>query len=95
MSTPLYNITDIEKAPPCQLGALGVTDMFAYSDNYTDIITLYIIINVDEHGYECMDLLTGETIWFSGCDEVKRVRKYTLDFEKRYRIVKTEEEEKE
>ena len=86
MSIPLYNITDIEKAPVCKLGELGITDMFVYCDKYTDIITLYIITNVDdEYGYECMDLLTGETIWFSGCDEVKRVKEYTLDFGERYR----------
>lgn len=93
MSIPLYNITDIEKAPPCKLGDLGVTDMFVYCDNYTDIIEFYIIINVDEYGYECMNLLTGETIWFAGCNEVKRVTKYNLDFGKRYRDVKTEKKE--
>ena len=94
MSIPLYNITDIEKAPPCKLGELGVTDMFAYPDNYTGIIELYIIINVVKvYGYECVNLLTRETIWFSGCDEVKRVKKYSLDFEKKYRIVKTEKKE--
>ena len=86
MSIPIYNITDIEKAPVCKLGELGISDMFVYRNNYTDIIELYIIINVIKvYGYECVNLLTGETIWFSGCDEVTRVKKYVLDFEKKYR----------
>ena len=94
MSVPIYNITDIEKAPSCKLGELGITDMFVYCDKYTDILTLYVIINVDdEYGYECMSLYTGETIWFSGVNDVKYIRKYTLDFEKRYRSVKTEKKE--
>lgn len=86
MSIPLYNIIDIENAPACKLGELGITDIFAYCDKYTDIITFYIITNVDdEYGYECMSLLTGETIWFSGVNDVKYIRKYSLDFGKRYR----------
>ena len=94
MSIPIYNITDIEKAPIRKLGELGIADMFIYCDNYTGIIEPYIIINVVKvYGYECVNLLTGETIWFSGCDEVKRVKKYSLDFEKRYRSVQTEKKE--
>jgi hypothetical protein len=86
MSIPIYNITDIEKAPVCKLGELGISDMFAYCDNYTGIIEFYIIINVVKvYGYECVNLLTGEAIWFSGVDDVKRVKEYSLDFGKRYR----------
>lgn len=91
MSIPIFNIADIENAPACKLGELGITDMFVYCDEYTDLLTLYIITNVDsEYGYECMDLLTGKTIWFSGVNDVKYVRRYELVFEKRYRIVQTE-----
>lgn len=89
MSVPIYNPIDIEKSPSCKLGELGKTDMFTYLNNDIGTYDLYIIINVDdEYGYECMNLLSGETIWFSGCDKVKRVRKYELCFEKLYRVVK-------